>query len=171
MNPLVANTSATTTATAARTAACMLVVSCLAAACGNTIDGDNASIDEPQEAGPLAIRPAPPPVQDARRMAPSSPSVDRHVALPDRPCEVGGRIVCSMPRLRARALHDEWIALHYQWRRDGADIPGATRASYVPDDTDAGTAGTHYSVAVTDGAGRTYALPGVVGTHTRLASR
>ena len=43
--------------------------------------------------------------------------------------------------------------LHYQWQREGADIAGATEATYTLPATAAGDSGAHFSVVVTNGAG------------------
>lgn len=91
-----------------------------------------------------------------------------------QPCFVDGRIVCSMPRLRARARHDGWIAKYHQWRRNGIGIPGANRAWYVPDPSDPAEAGAIHTVEITDRMGRTLGKSGVLaeaGAEIRLSRR
>ncbi len=145
-----------------RAGACLLVASLLLGACGSSIDGDNAGIAGPQEPKTLAAEPA------------SFNRDERPVASQHASCETDGRVICSMPRLRARAMRSGWIAQHHQWRRDGVDIPGTNQPSYVPGDADAAEAGAHYTVEITDGAGRTFTLPGVpamVGNHSPVTRR
>jgi uncharacterized repeat protein (TIGR01451 family) len=43
--------------------------------------------------------------------------------------------------------------LSYQWRRNGADIPGATSSTYVLDPTGLGDSGAMFDVVVTNGVG------------------
>jgi len=63
--------------------------------------------------------------------------------------------------------------VRYQWRRDGLDIPGATRDHLVLGPTSNADDGARYSVVVTSPAGSTVSHPGVlaVGTGNEMAWR
>jgi len=95
----------------------------------------------------------------------------REVAVVDVP--TGPRIAGQPQSLMVQAGEPAMFAVtgvmggggpgvRYQWRRDGIDIPGATRDHLVLGPTSSADDGARYSVVVTTPAGSTVSRPGVL---------